>query len=131
MPAPTSSELIAAMAGRGVTVSASEADGIICLLSPVIPCLELNYPDECVRTALLLWASILLASSTGGRYVTSQHAPSGASQSFAYGTKPWVSLYNQMRLLDPKGCLSGLVTDPDASGLPFFRVVSGRRNSCQ
>lgn len=130
MPAPTSSELVAAMSSRGVTISTTEADGVICLLSPAIACLELNYPDECVRSALLLWASILLASSTGGRYVTSQHAPSGASQSFAYGTKPWTSLYNQLRLLDPKGCLSGLISDPGATGQPFFKVVTGKRGCC-
>jgi len=128
MAAPTTEELIAALSGRGVTMSAIEATGILCLLDSITECLELNYPgDECRQSAILLYAALLLSTSTSGRYVTSQSAPSGASQSFAYGTKPWSTLYNQMRLLDPAGCTGDLVADPNESAKPFFKVVSGSR----
>jgi len=111
-----------------VSFSLIEAAGILCLLDSITECLELNYPDdECRQSAILLYAALLLSTSTSGRYVTSQSAPSGASQSFAYGTKPWSTLYSQMRLLDPAGCTGDLVADPNESAKPFFKVVTGSR----
>lgn len=128
MAAPTTEELIAALSGRGVTMSLIEATSVLCLLDSITECLELNYPgDECRQSAILLYAALLLSTSTSGRYVTSQSAPSGASQSFAYGTKPWSTLYNQMRLLDPAGCTGDLVANPNESAKPFFKVVTGSR----
>ncbi len=128
MAAPTTEELISALSGRGVTMSVIEATGVLCLLDSITECLEINYRgDECRHGAILLYAALLLSTSTSGRYVTSQSAPSGASQSFAYGTKPWSTLYNQMRLLDPAGCTGDLVSDPNESAKPFFKVVTGSR----
>ena len=101
MAAPTPEELVQPMEARGVTITSADASGILCLVTAITECLELNYPgDTCRQDAIMLWASILIAANTAGRYVTSQHAPSGASQSFAYGSKPWYALYNQMKLLD-------------------------------
>ncbi len=128
MAAPTTEELISALSGRGVTMSVIEATGVLCLLDSITECLEINYPgDECRQSAILLYAALLLSTSTSGRYVTSQSAPSGASQSFAYGTKPWSAMYNQMRLLDPAGCTGDLVADPNETAKPFFKVVTGSR----
>ena len=128
MAAPTASELVAAMASRGMTITQADATGILCLLTAITECLETNYPgDTCRQDAILLWASILIAANTAGRYVTSQHAPSGASQSFAYGSKPWMALYNQMKLLDTANCTGDLVEEPDGSAKPWFRVVTGSK----
>lgn len=128
MAAPTASELVAAMASRGMTITETDATGILCLLAAITECLETSYPgDTCRKDAIMLWASILIAANTAGRYVTSQHAPSGASQSFAYGSKPWMALYNQMKLLDTAGCTGDLVEDPEGSAKPWFRVVTGSR----
>nr|DAF78403.1 MAG TPA: head to tail adaptor [Caudoviricetes sp.] len=128
MAAPTASELVAAMASRGMTITEADATGILCLLAAITECLETSYPgDTCKQDAIMLWASVLIAANTAGRYVTSQHAPSGASQSFAYGSKPWVALYNQMKLLDTADCTGDLVEDPEDSAKPWFRVVTGSR----
>ena len=130
MAAPTPDELVAAMTARGVTITSADAIGILCLLDAITECLEASYPDnQCKQDAILLWAAILLAANTGGRWVTSQHAPSGASQSFGYGSKPWYALYTQMQKLDTAGCTGDLVEDPSASNKPWFRVVNGSR--CQ
>lgn len=129
MAAPTPEELVAAMAARGVTITTGDATGILCLVAGIQECLEINYPDdECRQDAIMLWAAILIGANTAGRYVTSQHAPSGASQSFAYGSKPWYGLYNQMKLLDTAGCTGDIVEDPTDSSKPWFAVVSGSRN---
>jgi len=128
MAAPTAEELVAALAARGASLPLIEATGIICLLDGVIECLELNYPgDECRQSAILLWAAVLLGANTSGRYVTSQHAPSGASQSFAYGSKPWYGIYNQMLRLDTAGCTGDLVVNPNDESTPWFAVVNGSR----
>lgn len=128
MAAPTPEELVQAMAARGVTITTADASGILCLVAAISDCLELNYPgDDCRKDAIMLWASILIAANTAGRYVTSQHAPSGASQSFGYGSKPWYALYNQMKLLDSAGCTGDLVEDPNGDAKPWFRVVRGSR----
>ena len=128
MAAPTPEELVAAMAARGITITTADASGILCLVAGIVDCLELNYPgDICRQDAIMLWASILIAANTAGRYVTSQHAQSGASQSFAYGSKPWLALYNQMKLLDSADCTGDLVEDPEGVAKPWFRVVSGSR----
>ncbi len=128
MAAPTPEELVSQMASRGMTITTTDASGILCLVASISECLELNYPnDECRQNAIMLWASILISANTAGRYVTSQSAPSGASQSFAYGSKPWVALYNQMKLLDTAGCTGDLVEDPDGGGKPWFAVVRGSK----
>lgn len=128
MAAPTPEELVAAMAARGITITTTDASGILCLVADIQACLDQNYPgDTCRQDAILLWASILIAANTAGRYVTSQHAPSGASQSFAYGSKPWYALYNQMLKLDTAGCTGDLVEDPSDSSKPWLAVVSGSR----
>lgn len=127
MAIPTTNELISAMLSRGVTISESEAGGIICMIASIEGCLNENYDDECIVNAIMLWSAILIAASTSARYITSHHAPSGASQSFGYGSKPWMSLYNQMKMLDSSGCTGDLVEDPSASAKPWLAVVSGRR----
>ena len=70
----------------------------------------------------------LLSISSGGRRVQSQSAPSGASQSYSYGT-----LSEQMRqlkaalaLLDTNGCTSGLIPAEPGPQAAMY-VVTGRR----
>lgn len=127
MPAPTPNEIVSALQSRGINMSISDATGISCLVAGIEDCLNQNYTDQCIIDSIMLWSAILIGASTGGRYITSHRAPSGASQSFGYGTKPWLSLYNQMRLLDTAGCTGDLVYDPSATSKPWFGVVSGRR----
>ena len=70
----------------------------------------------------------LLAISSGGRRVKSQSAPSGASQSYSYGT-----LSEQMRqlkaalaLIDTNGCTTDLIPSEPGPQAAMY-VVTGRR----
>ena len=70
----------------------------------------------------------LLAISSGGRRVQSQSAPSGASQSYSYGT-----LSEQMRqlkaalaLIDTNGCTADLIPSEPGPQAAMY-VVTGRR----
>lgn len=123
----TPSDLKASLKSRGVSMSDVELNGIICLVSSISECLDANYTDDCVKSSIMLYAGILLSVNSAGRYVTSHSSPSGASQSFSYGSKPWLALYNQMKLFDKAGCTGDLVEDPTGGAKPFFGTVSGSR----
>lgn len=64
-------------------------------------------------TALLikLYTIGLLGLTQGDRYISSQTAPSGASQSFRYQTLAdrWNGSWNLLRALDKSGCATGLI----------------------
>ena len=121
----TQAEIKQVLASRGLNIPDFEVDAIYCLVMSIQGCLDANYEQECVRNAISMWSAILVASSVAGRYVRSQGAPSGASQSFEYGSKPWVALYNQMKSLDTAGCTAGIVEPPTGAGGGFFAVVTG------
>lgn len=121
----TSDQIKEALQYRGISIPDFEIDAILCLLLTITDCLDSNYEDECVKKTILTWSAVLISSSVAGRCVASQTAPSGASQSFGYGSKPWVSLYNQLKGIDSFGCSSSIVEAPDGVSEAFFGVVTG------
>lgn len=123
----TTTQIKQALTARGISIPDFEIDSILCLTGSMNECLEANYTDECVKNSIMLWSAILIGSSIGVRYVKSQGAPSGASQSFDYGSKPWLSLYNQLNSLDKAGCSSSIVEPPTSAGSAFFAVITGSR----
>lgn len=74
------------------------------------PCLDEHY-DADTSALILLYLIGLTGTVAGDRYVTSQSAPSGASQSYRYGTlaERYKSALNLLRLLDPYGCTGALI----------------------
>ena len=74
------------------------------------PCLDEHY-DADTATLILLYLMGLIGTVAGDRYVTSQSAPSGASQSYRYGTltERYKAALNLLQLLDPYGCTDGLI----------------------
>lgn len=77
-------------------------------------CLDANY-DPATANLIRLYLLGLLGIANGDRYVSSQTAPSGASQSFRYHDYKdrWRSTYGLLRALDKHGCASGLIpADP-------------------
>lgn len=69
----------------------------------------------------------LLSISSGGRRVQSQSAPSGASQSYSYGTlsDQMRQLKAALRLLDTKGCTADLIPAEPGPQAAMY-VVPGR-----
>ncbi len=70
----------------------------------------------------------LLSISSGGRRVQSQSAPSGASQSYSYGTlsEQMRQLKAALRLLDTEGCTAALIPAEPGPQAALY-VVQGRR----
>lgn len=74
------------------------------------PCLDLHY-DATTSTLILLYLIGMFGVVQGDRYVTSHSAPSGASESFRFGTltERYKAGLNLLNSLDPFGCAGGLI----------------------
>lgn len=79
-------------------------------VSSIDECLAEHY-DDATADMIKLYLLTLLSVSNGDRYVSSQTAPSGASQSFRYKTldERWTGTYNLLSALDPYGCATPLI----------------------
>lgn len=82
------------------------------------PCLDgAGYPAS-TQLLIYLYALGLFGFVNGDKYISSQSAPSGASQSFRYKsfTDGYRSLKSMLNALDTSGCTSGVIpTEPGAS----------------
>lgn len=80
-------------------------------------CLNEHYPASMAKL-IALYALGLYAVATGDKYVSSQTAPSGASQSFRYNnlTDRWRMQMTLLNQFDKYGCAGPfLPADPNAS----------------
>lgn len=99
-----------------------------------------NSVDECLLAngvspddALLMkyYLIALFGVTQGNKYITQQRAPSGASQSFAFGTlengyKQYAGLLGD---LDKYGCFGDLIpTDPTAANCAF--IIGAPNGGC-
>lgn len=93
---------------------------------------QINAADACLTvngvpagTALLMkyYILALLGVTQGNRYITQQRAPSGASQSYAFGTlaEGYSKYANLLRGMDKFGCFDDLIPeDPNGANCAFF-----------
>lgn len=92
-------------------------------------CLEDHYAPA---VALLIQCYLLglMGLAQGDRYVSSQTAPSGASQSFRYMAfaDRWRGLLGLLRGLDVHGCATGLIP-PDPTALAHGGIWIGKGGS--
>jgi hypothetical protein len=122
----TTTEAAAYLDQLGLSLPAPILAALVAKVESLDTCLA-QYSDS--DAALIRYYLIgLLAISSGGRRVTSQSAPSGASQSYSYGT-----LSEQMRqlkaaltLIDTNGCTADLIPSEPGPQAAMY-VVTGRR----
>lgn len=119
----TKDQLTEFLAQYGVVLPDFMLDAIICQLDTVSACVDGNY-DACTATLIYAYAGAIIAGSAGTRRIASQHAPSGASQSFNYGTMDFTQLRRTLKSLDSSGCTTDLV-GPDPVQGNYFRVIGG------
>ena len=93
---------------------------------------QINSIDQCLNDAgydpgtiglIKYYALALLGIMQPNRQVTQQRAPSGASQSFAFGTlaEGYKKYYNLLIGLDKTGCTAGIIPDdPNAANCALF-----------
>jgi hypothetical protein len=122
----TTTEAAAYLDQLGLSLPAPILAALVAKVESLDTCLA-QYSDS--DAALIrYYLTGLLAISSGGRRVQSQSAPSGASQSYSYGT-----LSEQMRqlkaalaLIDTNGCTADLIPSEPGPQAAMY-VVTGRR----
>ncbi|WP_058913024.1 DUF7370 family protein [Entomohabitans teleogrylli] len=112
--------------GQGVNLPEFLLNALIEQVNSIQECLDANYPES---TALLIQMYLLglLALAQGDKYISSQHAPNGASQSFRYQSfaDRWSGSLNLLRSLDREGCATNLIP-PDPTVTAFGGLWIGR-----
>lgn len=102
---------------QGINLPDSFVTALITITSKADDCLDAHYTDDeqlIIRLTLLG----ILGSVQQTKYISSQTAPSGASQSFRLSSllDSYRGLKSLLSILDPYGCTSGLVpAEPGAS----------------
>lgn len=116
------------LASVGITLPDFMLTILVAQANSIDPCLiGAGYPDG---TALLikLYLLGLFGIAQGDRYVTSQTAPSGASQSYRYGTLTdrYKSTLSLLTGLDTSNCAGALVpADPTALNAGLWVSTGG------
>ena len=104
----------------GLTIPDVMLTALIARIGTISDCIS-QYPAD-VQTLIEFYLVGLLAITSGGRRIRSQAAPSGASQSYSYGTliEQQRQLVNALRLIDTEGCTTDLIpAEPGARAFLF------------
>lgn len=114
----------------GLSLPASMVAYLVAQVNELEPCLVGAGLEPWAIQLALLQGVALLAIGTGARRVTSHSAPSGASQSFGYGTfaEQTTMLRNSIRALGAWDCLSPIL--PATGGNAALFVGMGKRARC-
>lgn len=123
----TSEDAQAYLAEIGLELPAGIIDALVERTNEVDGCLQSKGYSSATQTLILLHYLGLLAISMGGRQISSQSAPSGASRSYAYQSIVGLhrSLYAGLLAVDTQGCTAGLIpAEPGARAALF--VTTGR-----
>lgn len=80
-------------------------------LNAIQPCLDEHYDPATALLIQMYLIGLMGVLGNGGKYITSQTAPSGASQSYKYGALQdnYRSALSLLNSLDPYGCSGPLV----------------------
>lgn len=88
------------------------------IVSAIQPCLDGAGYSEAVQLMIYLYTLSLYGIVSGDKYISSQTAPSGASQSFRYNNlqDKYRGMLNSLRMLDTSGCTDSVIpAEPGAS----------------
>lgn len=98
------------LAALGITLPDSVLQLLVDSVNTIDDCLTEHYPAPTAQL-IRLYLVALMGLANGARYISSQTAPSGASQSFRYPTlaDAWRGTYGFLRALDTFGCATPLI----------------------
>lgn len=129
---PTIDELRTYLASIGITPPDFMLQAWLDAVADMQACLDEHYPASLAKL-IALYALGLYGIATGDRYISSQTAPSGASQSFRYHTLAdrWRSQVSLLNQFDKYGC-AGPFLPADPTGTPIAAMVGRppRRGGC-
>lgn len=114
------------LATVGISLPSFVLDALVEQANSIQECLDANYTPA---TALLIQLYLigLMGLGQGDKYISSQTAPSGASQSFRYQSfsDRWKGSLNLLRGLDKNDCATALIP-PDPTNQAFAGVWIGK-----
>lgn len=111
------------LASLGLTIPDPLLQLIVNKLNSADDCLTNNGVDPGDALMMKYYALALFGVVAGNKYITQQRAPSGASQSYAFGTlEEGYSKYRALLdSLDKYGCFADIIPeDPTAANCAFF-----------
>jgi len=103
--------------GQGINLPDAFVSALITITSKADACIESHYTDD-EQLIIKLTLIGMLGAVQQIKYISSQSAPSGASQSFRISSTvdAYRGLKSLIGLLDPYGCTSSLIpAEPGAS----------------
>lgn len=116
---PTIEQAREYLASIGVVIPDFMLELMLGQLAAIEPCLAEHYPPA-TQTLIGMYLIGLMGVAQGDKYVSSQTAPSGASQSFRYRSTgdAFKSARSMLTRFDPFGCTDILApADPNAVNL--------------
>lgn len=115
------------LASIGITLPDFMLTLLVAQVNGIDACLTGAGYDNATAQLIKLYAIGLMGVTQGDRYVTQQRAPSGASQSFRFGTlaERYSAGLSLLRRLDTAGCADSLVPADPTGGGAFFGVSTG------
>lgn len=111
----------------GVSLPDFMLSALVGQVSSIEACLTEHYTPG-IATLIQCYLIGLMGLAQGDRYISSQSAPSGASQSFRYQSfaDRWSGLLSLLRGLDKHGCATGLIPpDPTKKSYAGMWVSTG------
>lgn len=114
---PTLDELRIYLASIGITPPDFMLQAWLDAVVDMQACLDANGVPASMAKLIALYTLGLYGIATGDRYISSQTAPSGASQSFRYNTleNRWSNQMTLLRQFDKYGCADPFIpVDPNA-----------------
>lgn len=129
---PTIDELRTYLATLGITPPDFMLEAWLEAIVDMQACLTEHYTPN-IAKLIALYALGLYGVASGDRYVTSQSAPSGASQSYKYATLAdrWKMQTGLLRQLDKYGCAAPfLPADPTSNSIMVMVGRPSRRGGC-
>lgn len=126
----TVDEVMEYLAQLGLSLPAAMVECLVAQVNALEACLVGAGLLPCTIRLALMQAVAVLAIGTGARRLSSQTAPSGASQSFSYGTlaEQGQMLRNSIRALGAWGCLGPIL--PATGGNAALMIGLGTRRRC-
>lgn len=115
------------LASMGITLPDEVLVPLVETINSINECLNEHY-SPAVANMIRLYLLGLHGAVSGDKYVTSEHAPSGASRSYAYKALKdrYKSLYDLLKLWDKFGCATDLIPpDPTAQAKAGLWVSRG------
>lgn len=125
---PTTEQFKEYLASIGVNLPDWLLAALVAQMQDIQTCLDANGVGVGTQTLIYTYLLGLIALAQGDRYVSSQSAPSGASQSYRYMSLSdrWASLSALLRGVDKFGCATPLVPeDPTVTTHAAMWVSTG------